>query len=230
MRKLILAFACLTVLSGCQVTKEWVISTAKDIAIQAADSQIEKVNKNYIEPKIAEVEKKLGQKIDSNNDGVFQSDELKTAISAQLKGVTQSVIDVVKNDTTAQINKKVTESLKDVATSDQIKIIVDTVVKTTQEQSDQKLDARLQEKLKGVATASQIKEITDNVQGVLAEKDKDLTERLKNVATKDDGIKNIIALIIMYILSKLGIKVGPKGLAGIKSYMQKKPEEQTPNL
>lgn len=232
MKKLILAFACLFILgtTGCQVTKQWVVETAKDIAIQAVDSQIDMINQKYLEPRIAELEKKLGQKIDQNNDGIFGSDELKSAISLQMQGVVKNVVEVVKNDTNQQINNKITESLKGVATADQIKMIVDTVVKTTQEQSDQKLDTRLQEKLKGVATASQIKDITDNVEGILAEKDKDLADRLKNVATKDDGVKNIIALIILYILSKLGIKVGPKGLAGLRTYMQKKPEQTTPNL
>jgi hypothetical protein len=49
--------------------------------------------------------------------------------------------------------------------------------------------------------------------------DKKLDEKLKDVATKSDGVKGLVGLIIAYILAKLGIKVGPKGFAGVQSYL-----------
>ena len=59
----------------------------------------------------------------------------------------------------------------------------------------------------------------DLTKALTEQSDKTLNERLKDVATKSDGVWNLIYLVGIYLLSKLGIKVGPKGLQSLKSVL-----------
>jgi len=136
---------------GCSVTKDWVINTAQNLAVTAVDKQLEKFNEKYVTPRLEKIETDLGHKIDENDDGVFDSEEVETAIKAQ------------------------------------------------------------------VSTAA-----ADLTRALTEQSDKTLNERLKDVATKGDGIWNLIYLVGIYLLSKLGIKVGPKGLQSLKSVLDER--------
>jgi hypothetical protein len=161
MKKSILAFvgAVLLCISGCSVTKDWVISTVKDIAVQVADSQLEKVNEKYVVPEIARLETKLGEKVDKNGDGTWTADEIQDEMQKMWKPALQSTITTLTTNT------------------------------------DQKLG-----------------------------------EKLQGLATKDDNIRGLIMLFVAWLLTKLGIKIGPAGLQSLKSYMTKPDEPVKPNL
>lgn len=60
--------------------------------------------------------------------------------------------------------------------------------------------------------------------------DKSLTERLKDLPTKSDNLMNILYLVAAYFLSKLGIKVGPKGLQKLKDRLEEKKKAQQVDL
>ena len=152
---LVLAAAVLFSLTGCEVTRQWVIDTAKDVAVKVVDQQIDKFNKNSVVPEIERIEASLGSKVDTNADELWSEDEIASAIQAQL---TPALTDTVK-----------------VLTSD----------------TDQKM-----------------------------------SEKLKDLATKEDGVRGLIALVIFWLLAKLGIKVGPAGFQGLRSYLStSKPQE-----
>jgi len=157
-----LIFTCLLLpgIIGCQMTKEWVITTATDIAAKAVDSQIEKVNQNYIVPQIARVEEKLGQKVDKNGDGLWTADEISAAIRTQMTPALQETVTTLTAD------------------------------------SDQKL-----------------------------------SDRLKDLPTKGDNMKGLLTLVVLWVLTKLGVKVGPKGIQSVKSWVaSSNGQPTTPNL
>ena len=137
-------------LTGCSVTKEWIVTTAKDIAVRTVDSQINKLNEKVIGPEIARLEEQLGTKVDADDDGLWSDDEIVTAIKSQSQTAIKDAISVFKEDS-----------------------------------------------------------------------DKSLTERLKNLATKEDGMKGLLLLVVAWVLAKLGIKVGPKGLQSLKERLAK---------
>jgi hypothetical protein len=134
--------------TGCSVTKDWVVSTAQNLAATAVDKQLEKFNEKYLAPRLEKVEADLGHKIDKDDNGVFDPEEVKTAIKEEV------------STAAADLTKALTE-----------------------------------------------------------QSDKSLNERLKDVATKSDSIWNLIYLVGIYLLSKLGMKVGPKGIQSLKSVL-----------
>ena len=77
----------------------------------------------------------------------------------------------------------------------------------------------LAEKMLGVE--SKVAEVSAKADGT----QQAIDEKLQNVATKEDGIKGLLALIAVWILAKLGVKVGPKGLGPISDMFKKKPEK-----
>jgi len=165
MKKWMLVFACtaLMCVSGCSiitgVTKDWVISTTKEIAVQVVDFQLDKVNEKYVKPEIDRLEAKLGEKVDKDGNGTWSAEEIQGAIQKELKPAIQSTITTLTTNT------------------------------------DQKLG-----------------------------------EKLQNLATKDDNIRGLIMLFIAWLLTKLGIKIGPAGLQSLKSYMTKPDEPAKPSL
>jgi hypothetical protein len=150
-------------LTGCGVTKQWVIDRAKEIAVKTVDKQITKLNENTIAPKFAEIEESLGRKIDSNADGLWSDDELAAAIKSQSKQTFTEVKDLL------------------------------------------------------------LSEAGENA-------DKSLTEKLKDLPSKSDQFKYLLYLVAAYILSKLGIKVGPKGLQTLRERLEKRKKTQEVDL
>lgn len=59
---------------------------------------------------------------------------------------------------------------------------------------------------------------------------KSLTEKLKDLPSKSDQLKYLLYLVIAYVLSKLGIKVGPKGLQTLRERLEKKKKAQEVDL
>jgi len=153
MRKLGLIFALAFLFSttGCQLTKEWVVQTAKDVAVQVVDTQIEKFNNSTVVPAFSKVEERLGEKIDKNDDGVWDQTELESAIAKQIGPV-----------------------------------------------------------------------IADAQKVLLDESGKSINEKMKDLATKEDGMKGLLLLVVAWVLSKLGIKIGPKGLQKLGEILTKK--------
>lgn len=150
-------------LTGCGTTRAWVVDFVKDQTVKIVDKQIVKYNEKTIAPKFAEIENNLGHKVDTDADGVWSENEIKTAAKEQ-------------------------------------------AVKTFAEVKDLLLA-----------------ESAENA-------DKSLTERLKEIPKKSEQFQYLLWLVGAYILSKFGIKVGPKGLQTLRERLEKKKQVQEVNL
>lgn len=139
-------------LSGCGATKEWIITQAKETAINVVDKQIEKLNEKTIAPKFAEIEGKLGQ-IDVDGDGEFSKEELESKIKDSVKDAVAGLTEAVK-----------------------------------------------------------------------ADNEKSLAENLKDYA-KGDNVQYLLYLVVAWILSSLGWGVGPKGIKGLRHFLEKRKEK-----
>lgn len=134
MYRLLLAFVCVgavMAMTGCGTTREWVITKATDIAENVSEKQVNKLGDKVI----GMVDEKVKESIDANQDGIWESEELMSAIQGQV----------------------------------------------------------------GVASKDFMAALTST--------EGELTDRLKDTLTTSDGIKGLLGLVILWILSKLGIKV-----------------------
>lgn len=81
------------------------------------------------------------------------------------------------------------------------------------------------------AAAAQAKKTFDEVKTLLLEEsDKSLTEKLKELPNKSDQLMMLLYLVGAWILAKLGIKVGPKGLQTLRERLERKKAAQEVNL
>lgn len=81
------------------------------------------------------------------------------------------------------------------------------------------------------AAADQAKKTFAEVKDILlADNEKSITEKLKELPSKSDQLMYLLWLVGAYILSKLGIKVGPKGLQTLRERLEKKKQAQEVDL
>lgn len=76
------------------------------------------------------------------------------------------------------------------------------------------------------AVKRQLAEVKDGlVAAVTEESDASVSERLKNYATGDE-IKNLLYLVLAWILAQFGWTVGPKGIGGLRQFLERRKEKK----
>lgn len=123
MKRFVLALLCGFALStvGCAVTRDWVVSEATKIAELAVNKGLDKIDDKLLNL----IDEEVQAQIDSNSDGVWDSDELTDAIKGQFGTLATNLKDELVSDT----DKKLDERLKDAMTKgDGLKGLIGLVV------------------------------------------------------------------------------------------------------